>query len=336
MIFSMLCWGLWANTYKAARNWRYELYYFDFAFGFAIAALILSFTAGNMGYDGFSLLDDLMHAGKRQWLYAFVAGVIFNFANMLFVAAVSVTGIAVAFPVGITLALVVGIVIHHLSNPAGNTTLLVSGVLLLLTSIVVSMLTYRYISITRHEELAKSGRAKSTRRPTPKKGLVLAIVSAIVMGSFYPLIENARVGELGLGPYAIMAVFAIGAFFSTFVFNLFFMNLPVEGPPVEFVDYFQGSLWNHFMGLTGGALWFLGALAALAAAAAPDNVIVPSSISYVAGFGPILIAALCGIVVWKEFRKGDARIKSLLALMFILFIFGVGMLSLAPSFVRRA
>jgi glucose uptake protein len=119
------------------------------------------------------------------------------------------------------------------------------------------------------------------------------------------------------------------------VFNLFFMNLPVEGPPVEFADYFQGSLWSHMMGLAGGALWFLGALAALAAAAAPETVIIPSSIGYVIGFGPILIAALCGIFIWKEFRKGDARIQSLLALMFILFIFGVGMLSLAPSFLRK-
>jgi glucose uptake protein len=335
LILSALCFGLWANTYKVTGKWRFELYYFDFAFGLALTAAILAFSVGNIGYDGFSFVDDLLHAGKRPVFYSFLAGVIFNFANMLFVAAISVTGMAVAFPVGLTLALVIGIVASYVSNPGGNATLLAAGIVLLLTAAVVSMLTYRYISVTRHEELAKSGRAKTTRRPTPKKGLVLALVSAIAMGSFFPLIQNARQGDMGLGPYAIVAVFAIGVLLSTFVFNLFFMNLPVDGPPLEFTEYFDGRLKTHLMGFAGGAMWCLGAAGALVAAAAPDTVIIESSIRYALGFTPVLIAAVCGIFLWNEFRGGDARIKSLLALMFVLFVFGAAMVSLAPLFIRK-
>jgi len=38
-------------------------------------------TVGNVGYDGFSFVDDLMHAGKRQWLFGLMGGVLFNWAT---------------------------------------------------------------------------------------------------------------------------------------------------------------------------------------------------------------------------------------------------------------
>src|SRR3954453_22129268 len=82
MILSLLCLGSWASTYKFAGKWRFELFYFDFAIGLGIAALIYAFTVGNLGFDGFSLLDDLQKAGKRQWVYGVLAGLIFNLGNM--------------------------------------------------------------------------------------------------------------------------------------------------------------------------------------------------------------------------------------------------------------
>src|ERR1041384_2224076 len=97
MILSILCMALWVSTFKLAGNWRFELYYFDFTFGLAIAAVIYAFTVGALGYDGFNFLDDLQHAGKRQWLFCFLAGMIFNFANLLLMSAVSVAGTLVAF-----------------------------------------------------------------------------------------------------------------------------------------------------------------------------------------------------------------------------------------------
>ena len=92
LLLSMICWGSWANTQKMTGKWRFELFYFDYAFGVLLTAVIIAFTLGTMGFDGFSFLDDMMNAGKRYSAMGFGAGVIFNLANMLLVAAISVAG----------------------------------------------------------------------------------------------------------------------------------------------------------------------------------------------------------------------------------------------------
>jgi glucose uptake protein len=328
MILSMLCWGSWANTYKASK-WRFELYYFDFALGLLAVAFLIAITAGSMGFDGFTFFDDMFHAGKRQALYGFVAGVVFNLANMLLMAAIAVAGMAVAFPVGIGLALIIGVVSNYLIKPAGNPTFIFGGCALIVAAIIVCAMAYQFISNVRHEEEAKRGKAKSTRRPGVLRGVTIALVSGVLMGSFYPLIEKGKQGELGLGPYSIAVLFAIGVFLSTFVFNLFFMNLPVEGEPLEFVDYFKGPLRGHMMGFLGGGIWILGAVASFVVASA-EAVHVGPAVSYAMGQGSTLISALWGILLWKEFRGADSKTKALLALMLILFALGLTLVSMAP------
>jgi glucose uptake protein len=332
MILSMLCWGSWANTYKAVGKWRFELFYFDYSFGLLLAALILAFTVGSMGFDGFTFTDDMLHAGKRQWFYGFVAGVIFNLANLLLTAAISVAGMAVAFPIGIGIALIEGVVINYIIRPVGNPFMLFVGCALVVTAIIVDAAAYRFMAVIRHEELARAGMAKSTRKPTSTKGIILSVASGVLMGLFFPIVAKGQAGELGLGPYAIAVVFAAGVFFSTFVFNLFFMNLPVEGEPLDIFDYFKGSLRAHLMGILGGAIWCIGAVAAFAAASAPPEVHVGHAVSYAMGQGATLVSALWGILVWKEFQGGDTRVKALLLLMLLLFAAGLTMVSLAPVF----
>src|SRR5262245_3428196 len=92
MILSMICWGSWANTFKLAGNWRFELYYFDFAIGVMLTAALAAFTLGTMGSDGFQFLDDLGQTGKRNIFYGAAAGVVFNLANMFLLAAISIAG----------------------------------------------------------------------------------------------------------------------------------------------------------------------------------------------------------------------------------------------------
>src|SRR5262249_441359 len=127
MIFSMLCWGSWANTFKLAGNWRFELFYFDYSIGVLLAAGIAAFTFVTLGSDGFTCLDDFPQQGKRNLFYGLVGGVVFNLANSLLVAAISVAGLAVAFPVGIGLALVIGVVWNYVIKPQGNPVLLFGG-----------------------------------------------------------------------------------------------------------------------------------------------------------------------------------------------------------------
>jgi glucose uptake protein len=334
-ILSMLCWGSWANTFKASK-WRFELYYFDFAIGMLAFGLIIAFTAGSMGFDGFTFMDDMMHAGKRQWFYGFIGGVVFNLANMLLMAAISVSGMGVAFPVSIGLAIIIGMVSAFATKSiGGNPAMIFGGCGLILAAMIVCATAYGAISDVRHEEEARAGRAKSTKRPVPWKGIVIALVSGVLMGIFAPLLQMAQQGDVGLGPYSIAALFSIGVFFSTFVFNLFFMNIPVQGDPVDFMDYFKGRPISHIMGLFGGGLWILGGVAAFVASA-PESTHLDRGVGGILNLCWPLIAAVWGIFVWKEFRGGDAKVKALLGLMFLLFVLGVGLVSMAPVTAPRA
>jgi len=333
MIFSMICMGSWASTYKAYGS-RFELYYFDFAFGFLLAAIILAFTAGTMGFDGFTYLDDLQHAGRQQDFYAFLAGVAFSLANMLLMAAISVAGMTVAFPISAGLALIVGVMILRFRYAAGNPLLMFAGSALVFAAMLLGGAAYRFINEIRHEASAKAGKAKSTKRPVAVKGIVLAVFSGFLMACFYPLLKRAGEGELGLGPYSICAIVSFGAFLSTFVFNLFFINLPVEGDPVDFMDYFKASPKKHGLAILGGILWCVGFLAALIAGSA-QNVHVAFSLRYGLSQAFALVAILWGALVWKEYKDGDARTKSLVGLMFVLFGLGVVLVSMAQTIARR-
>lgn len=331
MVLSMICWGSWASTYKAAR-WRFELYYFDFSFGLLIAAVIFAFTVGSMGFDGFTFFDDLLHAGKREWFLAFLAGMVINLANMLLMAAIAVSGMAVAFPVSAGLALIIGVLATHFQQSAANPLLTFAGCVLVFGAILAAGAAYRFINVIRHEASARAGKARSTRRPAAVKGVVISLISGLVLAGSYPLLARAGEGELGLGPYSVCALVAGGMFFSTFVFNLFFMNLPIQGEPLDFMEYFKASPRSHGLAVLGGVIWCVGALAGFTAVSA-ENVHVVSSLSYGLSQAPALIAMLWGVLVWKEFKDGDTGTKSLVGLAFILFAIGVTLVSVAQGMV---
>jgi glucose uptake protein len=210
-----------------------------------------------------------------------------------------------------------------------------AGCVLIFAAILAAGAAYRFINEIRHEAKARAGKAKSTKRPVAVKGVVISLLSGALMAGCYPLLAKAKEGEAGLGPYSVAMIFAGGVFVSTFVFNLFFMNLPIEGDPVDFMEYFQSSPRAHGLALLGGIVWCLGAVAGFVAASAENVRIVPS-LTYALSQAPALIAILWGTLVWREFKDGDARTKSLVGLMFILFTVGVTLVSLAQAFVRRA
>jgi len=335
MVLSLLCLGSWASFFKFAGRWRFELFYLDFAIGLLLASVIYAFTVGNLGYDGFNFIDDLQHAGKRQWMYVFIAGLIFNFGNMLLMGAVSVSGLAVAFPMGLGVALLLATGLGIGGRSAGNPALLGLGCVLILTSVIVNAVAYRIMGVARHEALARAGKAKSTRRPNPLKGIVLAVLAGLVLGAFTPLVEKARQGDLGLGPYAVGFVFAFGVFFSSFVFDIFFMNLPLDGDPVEFGMYLSGGLKQHLSGVVSGLVWYTGILAAWVCTSVPETLQgAPLERFLLAQASPVL-AALWGIVVFREFKNSDIRVKVLGMLMLVAFLCGLCMIGLAPLFLRK-
>lgn len=329
LIAGMLGWGLWANMFKAAGGkWRFELFYFDFAIGLLVVSAIIALTAGSLGFDGFSFVDDLQLAGKRQDLWAFAGGIVFNLGNMLLLSAVSITGMALAFPAGMGCAVIVAALWNFALNPGGNTALTFAGAIVLVGAIVFAVLSYRSWSAAVVLRAQKENpTAKPRRRKSSSKAVVLSLVGGVMLGSFPPLIQMGSAEENGLGPYSLSFIFAVGVVFSTFVFNLFFMNLPVQGKPIEMGEYFRANLQKHGLGVLGGAIWYVALIASLIAARAQGAAHVGPRVGYALEQGGVVVAALCGLFVWREYHGGDVSVRIRVGLMFVLLLAGIGIMT---------
>ena len=332
LILSMICWGSWANTLKlTSSRWRFELFYFDYSFGVLVACVIAAFTFGLMGSD-LNFQDRMLVAGHLKELYVFCGGIVFNLANMLLVGAIALAGMAVAFPVGIGLALAIGVVLNYILDPQGNPILLFAGLALVICAVIVDAFAHR--ARDRAAVSAAPATSGKPKKNTTTKGLVISIVSGVLMGLFYPLVEKGMGGEMGLGPYASALFFAFGVFFSTFFFNIIFMNIPIQGERIRFSAYLRGRPRWHFLGMAGGIIWAVGAIANFVGATAPADVNVGPAISLAIGQCATLISVLWGLLVWKEFAGTPPRVKLLLSIMIGLFAAGLVLLSLAPIIGR--
>ena len=368
-VLALFCWGTWAITYKLTGKWRYELYYFDFAFGVVVATAAAALTFGSMG-DELSFWDNLAFtAGRRQVGWALAAGVLLNLANMLLLASTSISGMSVAFPVGLGVAMIASQAWTFGLGQQTNPTYLALGLVVLLASVMMNIVAYRAHAALRRdqetehrrameqidpealaaaaEEAARAQKAaagdRSYRRKkkkekadsdavgTPAKGIILALVGGIFMGCVTPLLDNCREGEVGLGPYTVAFVVSIAIFLSTFVLNLYFMNLPVQGAPVQFFRYFQGTIVQHVWGILGGALWAIGATAAFIVAVLPRSVNLAPATGGAIVHGAALLAAVWGLLVWKEFRGASGFSNALMGGAVLTFAAGLGVLALAAG-----
>ncbi|MFP5235632.1 MAG: GRP family sugar transporter [Acidobacteriota bacterium] len=321
MILSMLCWGSWANTLKLCPRYRFQLFYWDYVFGLVLGTLVLGFTAGSMGHTGSAFLPDVLNASLRAVLYALAGGVIFNVANLLLVAAIDIAGLAVAFPIGIGLALIVGAVSSYIVHPAANPTLLFGGVALVTVAILFDAAAYR--------------KRESSARAATARGIVLSLVAGLLMGSFYPLVARAMAPFADLptaqplGPYAVAFFFALGILVSNIPVNWLLMKKPLDGkPPVSGADYGRAPIAWHIAGLFGGFIWCVGGVANFVASQAHVN--IGPAVSYSIGQGATMISACWGVFVWREFAGSPRIARALLALMFVFFLLGLGSIAIAP------
>lgn len=313
---TMLCWGSWANTQKLAqKSWRFELFYWDYVIGILLMSLIFSFSMGSSGELGRSFVQDIKQAGMSNVGNALLGGIIFNAANILVAAAIAIAGMSVAFPVGIGIALVLGVLVNYIAKPQGDAVLLFSGVALITLAIIVDALAYR--------------KKASQSQKVPTKGIVLSVVGGVLMALFYRFVASSMVTnfeqpEAGLlTPYSAVFIFSLGILISNFLFNTILMKKPFEGTPVSYSQYFNGSFKEHFTGILGGAIWCVGMTFSIIASGKAGF-----AISYGLGQGATLVAALWGVFIWKEFNgvKGTA---GMLTAMFALFFVGIGMLIFA-------
>jgi glucose uptake protein len=316
-ILTMLCWGSWANTLKLCPGFRFQLFYWDYAIGMAVGALFWGITAGSMGHAGLPFLDDLRQTPLVPMLYAMIGGAIFNVANLLLVAAIDVAGMAVAFPVGIGLALVIGAISNYVIKPVGNPLLLFGGVALVVVAIVFDAAAYK--------------KREASAKATTIRGIVISLACGVLMGCFYPFVAKALNGEPGSrapGPYAITMFFTIGLLISTIPANWLLMKKPLDGKEsVAGADYWKAPVGWHLAGTLGGAIWCTGGIANFLAS---GTHLVGPAVSYSIGQGATMVSACWGVFVWREFSGAPRAATLLLVLMFLFFLLGLGMIAIAP------
>ena len=122
---TMLCWGSWGNTQKlAAKSWRYELFYWDYVIGMVLFALFIAFTMGSFGSEGRPFLEDIAQVDAKAFGSIILGGIIFNASNILLSASTSIAGMAVAFPLGVGISLVLGTVVNYIGAPKGDPVIL--------------------------------------------------------------------------------------------------------------------------------------------------------------------------------------------------------------------
>src|SRR5437868_6227116 len=304
VIISAVCWGSWANTYKGTRNYRFELFYWDYAVGIFVISLILAFTLGSLHHDPTSFLANVHSADLRNIVYALIAGAIFNVANLLLVAGIDMAGLAVAFPVSIGIALVVGVVLSYAQQPKGSAALLGIGVLFAMLAVIMDGKAYAALG--------------STGRIVTRKSIVICIISGILMGGFAPFVARALTTGNALGSYSIAVFFTLGALLCCFVVNVYFMKHPLVGGPVQLSDFLRASPRDHMLGVLGGFIWGTGTVFNFVAAS-----FTGVAISYAIGQSAPMVAALWGLFVWKEFAGSGGRANKYLALMFFFYILAI-------------
>jgi glucose uptake protein len=312
---TMLCWGSWANTQKlAGKSWRFELFYWDYVIGILLFSLISALTLGSIGEQGRSFVDDLQQANSTNIGSALLGGVIFNAANILLSAAIAIAGMAVAFPIGIGLALVLGVIVNYVGAEKGDPFYLFLGVALIAMAIIMNAIAYKK---------ANKGNQKAST-----KGIVISLIAGVLMSFFYRFIaasmdiENFETPAAGkMTPYTAVFIFSVGIFLSNFIFNTILIKRPIVGEPTSYTEYFKGRFSTHFVGILGGLIWGLGNSFNLIAAGKAGP-----AISYGLGQGATLVAALWGVFIWKEFRNAPKGTSGLIAAMFLFFILGLALI----------
>lgn len=314
-IITMLCWGSWGNTQKlAAKTWRYELFYWDYVIGIVLLSVVFGFTLGSMGEQGRGFTTDLTQVSSANLWSAILGGIIFNASNILLSASISIAGMAVAFPVGVGLALVLGVIVNYNSASKDDPIILFTGVALIVVAIIFNSIA--------------SGKMSTGEKKSSSKGIWLAVIAGILMSFFYRFVASAMdVNNFEsptpgmMTPYTAFFVFAMGMLASNFLFNTIIMKKPFVGAPVTYKDYFSGGISTHMVGVVGGLIWGLGtALSYMSAGKAG------AAISYALGQGATMVAAFWGVFIWKEFKGASKSVNVLLFFMFLLFITGLGLI----------
>jgi len=308
-VASAVCWGSWANTYKGVKNYRFELFYWDYAVGIFLISLVGALTLGSTGHDSTSFLINVHSADNSNILWTMVGGAIFNLANLLLVAAIDMAGLAVALPVSIGIALVVGTMLSYILQPKGNFLFIAIGVACALIAVILD---------------GKAFGSLPGGRTASKKSIVICVVSGVLMGLWNPFVAYGATRGHALTPYSSVVFLTLGALLSCLIWNVIFMKWPLVGEPVGFGGFFTAPASGHLLGLLGGIIWGTGTVCNVVAGGSAGF-----ALSYAIGQSAPMVGALWGVFAWKEFAGAGSKAKIFLTLMFV--FYGLAILTLARA-----
>jgi glucose uptake protein len=306
----------------AAKNWNFELFYWDMTIGLFLTALLGALTLGSFGSDGDSFFQNLANTDFRSVGFAILGGVVWNLGTILLTAAMAVAGMSVGFPIGGGLAWIGGIVFNYLlisfsGEPyPGNSLLLWIGVVAIVIAILLCGQAYKYLSKKESND--------------PKKGILLSVLAGLVIMFFYGLVVKSldplyvTGGSGKLTPYTGVFFFGVGILLSTPLFNTFAMRHPVEGGRVTMKDYFSGDARTHLLGVLGGFIWMSGMVISFMGAGKANP-----AIAYALSNAAPVVAMIWGVFVWKEFKNAPRGTNRLITSMFTLFIAGLVVITLS-------
>jgi glucose uptake protein len=313
-VLAMICWGSWQNTQNLiGKQWRFELFYWDYSLGIVLFALLMAFTFGSFGHQGRSFLPDIAQADAKNILSAAFGGFIWNIGTLLLVASISIAGMSVAFPIGGGIGWTLGILINYIGKPEGNPLFLFGGTGIIVIAILLSMQSYKKL-------------ADQQKKPS-FKGIALALMAGLCIAFFYRFVASSLASDFTpadagkISSYTAVVFFSLGALVSTMILNPIFMAKPVEGAPVRMSEWFSGSPRAHLLGMLGGFIWCLGNSVSFMSVGAASP-----AISYGLSNAAPVVAALWGIFVWKEFKDAPKGTNILLTLMFIFYVAGLGLI----------
>lgn len=319
-ILCMICWGSWGNMQKlAAKEWSFELFYWDMTIGLFLTSTVAALTLGQFGSDGPAFIDNIAQANAQSVGYAIAGGIVWNLGTLLLTAAMAVAGMSVGFPLGGGLAWIGGILVNYFSGSfPGNANELFIGLLFVVIAILTCGYAYKKLAAKEHT--------------TPKKGFILSLCAGIVIMFFYNLVVKSfdpqfvSGGSGNLTPYTGVFFFGVGILISTPIFNTFAMRHPVQGTPTTYKQYMGGSSKTHIVGIIGGIIWMAGMVVSMMSAGAANP-----TISYAMSNAAPVAAMIWGIFIWKEFAAAPKGTNKLLALMFICFIIGLVLITMSNA-----
>jgi glucose uptake protein len=340
LVISLLGWGLWIYFYKATKRIRFEYFAYDFTWGVVLAAVVAAFTLGSWDNKELTFQDTYLLAGLRKMAWAAVSGIVFNLANMLLLAATSVSRISVAFPIAFAVAWAGGSIQEYFLRSGVNPLLTFGGSAVLIVAAVLGFIGYKWFLTDEAHKAIKAltadprANVKAAPADTSARALVLAILAGLFFIGFFSAIREAISGENGVPSYGATLILAGGVFGSSIVFVPFFLNFPVRGKPLAVRQYLQLERRQHIAGIIGGIVWTAGLLAGLVTFGLPASIMPAPTVSYLLSHAGPVLSALVGLVIFRELPEAPVKVHAVMGAMLVLMLVGMGMIAVAPVYGR--